>query len=245
MANPKNVIAIIQARMGSSRLPGKVLLGIGGKSMLARVVRRAVRAKTLDAIVVATTTDPRDEEIVTECFRLGVSCFRGSEEDVLDRYQSASIAYPAKGIVRITSDCPLIDPDVIDQVVSTWQDSSFDYVSNGPTWPRGLNVEVFSRTALAQAWEQAHLPWQRSHVTPYLYQNPNLFRIGNVAAPEDYGHLRWTVDTPEDLTLVRSLYEHLGNRDDFGWQEALTVVEQNPNLLEINRGISQKPIEAG
>ncbi|CAK0774115.1 spore coat polysaccharide biosynthesis protein SpsF [Gammaproteobacteria bacterium] len=213
--------------------------------MLARVMRRAARAKTLDTIVVATTTDSCDDVLVTECSRLGISCFRGSQEDVLDRYRSAAAAHAAEVIVRITSDCPLIDPEVIDQVVSAWQNSSVDYISNGPTWPRGLNVEVFSRAALEQAWEQAHLPWQRSHVTPYLYQNPSLFRIGSVSAPGDYGHLRWTVDTPEDLALVRSLYKHLGNQDGFGWREVLATVEQNPNLLEINRDISQKPIEAG
>ena len=240
-------VAIIQARLGSSRLPGKVLLDIGGQSMLARVVRRVARAHTLHQWVVATTTHERDEAIVSECLRLGVSCLRGHEEDVLDRYREAARATGAEVVVRITADCPLIDPAVIDQVVLGLRTHQVDYASNTlpRTWPRGVEVEAFTREALEQAWSHAREPWQRAHVTPYLYQHPDQFRLHGVVAEKDHSDLRWTVDTPEDLALVRSLHQYLGNRDDCTWQEVLAVIERLPALTRINEHVRQKALEEG
>ncbi|CAK0769531.1 spore coat polysaccharide biosynthesis protein SpsF [Gammaproteobacteria bacterium] len=242
-------VAIIQARLSSSRLPGKVLMDLGGDTLLSRVVRRTARARTLDQSVVATTTDPRDDAIITECARLGVLCLRGAEADVLDRYRDAATATDAQVVVRITADCPLIDPGLIDQVVDAFfHTHGADYASNTQfrTWPRGLDVEVFSRAALERAWVEAQEPWQRVHVTPYLYQHPELFRMHAVVAEnKDHSDLRWTVDTPEDFALVQTLYRHLGNRDDFGWQEALTVVEREPELAGLNRHVRQKSLEEG
>jgi spore coat polysaccharide biosynthesis protein SpsF len=241
------IVAVIQARTGSSRLPGKVLADVGGRSMLARVVRRAGRAERLDGVVVATTDRPADDAIVAECRELGVTVFRGSEEDVLDRYQGAARATDAGVVVRITSDCPLIDPEVIDRVVAALLADDADYASNTleRTYPRGLDVEAVTAEALAQAWRKAQEPYQRVHVTPYLYQHPDRFRLRSVTSGVDAGHHRWTVDTAEDLELVRALYSRLGNDDDFGWRRALVVVEAEPELADLNRRIRQKALEEG
>jgi spore coat polysaccharide biosynthesis protein SpsF len=191
------VVAIIQARMGSTRLPGKVLRDIAGETMLARVVRRVQLARMPDAVVVATTLAPFDDAIVAECVRLGVPAFRGSEQDVLDRYWQATCTHQADVIVRITADCPLIDPRLVDYVVAAFLEGQPDYASNvlERTYPRGLDTEVMAQTTLEQAWQQAGQLYQRAHVTPYIYQNPNRFRLLPVKAEADHSYLRWTVDT--------------------------------------------------
>ena len=237
-------VAIIQARVGSTRLPGKVLLDIGGESMLARVVRRTRRAKELTAVVVATSTLPADEPIVAECARLEVPVFRGSEADVLDRYYRAALAFEADAVVRITSDCPLVDPAVIDQVVSAFLAKRPDYASNTlqRSFPRGLDVEVMSSEALATAWREALAPEERVHVTPFLYRHPVRFGLLNVPAPADFSAMRWTVDTAEDLEFVRDLDRELEGRDDLGWQEVAAFVGRSPHLAEVNRRVPQKPL---
>ncbi|MBX3054997.1 MAG: glycosyltransferase family protein [Anaerolineae bacterium] len=240
-------VVIIQARMGSTRLPGKALRDIAGQPMLAWVVARARRAALVDEVVVATTLSPADAAIVAECERLQVACFRGSEEDVLDRYYRAAQAYQADVVVRITSDCPLIEPAIIDQVIGIFQESGADYASNtlARTFPRGLDTEVFSMVALGQTWEAATAPFQRAHVTPYMYQNPYLFRLVGVTAGEDYGRYRWTVDTVEDWQLVQAIYEHFAPRQDFGWQEVLQLLAEAPQLAAINAHIAQKELQQG
>ncbi|CAK0767029.1 spore coat polysaccharide biosynthesis protein SpsF [Gammaproteobacteria bacterium] len=244
---PPRTIIIIQARLNSTRLPGKVLLDIAGNTLLGRVVHRAARAGRVDQVVVATTTNPQDDAIIMECVRLGVPCLRGEELDVLARYRSAATASNAAAIVRITADCPFIDPQIIDNVVAEFHAHDVDYASNTQIrcWPRGLDVEIFTRAALERAWEEAHASWERVHVTPYIYQHPEIFRIHAVVAEEDYSHLRWTVDTAEDLALTRTLYQHLNGRDDFNWREALAVVERIPELAEINRQVRQKSLAEG
>jgi spore coat polysaccharide biosynthesis protein SpsF len=241
------VVAIIQARTGSTRLPRKVLREIGGATMLDRVVRRTKRASQLSEVVVATTVEPDDDAIVTECDRLGVQVFRGSEDDVLDRYYHAAMTFKAEAVVRITSDCPLIDSSVIDEVVRAFSGETPDYASNSltRTYPRGLDVEVMTMEALARAWNEATEPYHRVHVTPYLYQHPDVFRLLSLKAEADYSHLRWTVDTPEDLELVRSIYERLGNDDSFGWRSVLTLLADEPSLSELNRHVPQKSLEEG
>jgi spore coat polysaccharide biosynthesis protein SpsF len=238
-------VAVIQARMGSTRLPEKVMADIGGRSMLARVVRRTERARLLSEVAVATTTRPGDDAIVEECEALGVRCFRGNEEDVLDRYHEAAHRFTADAVVRITADCPLIDPEVTDSVVSAFKSSNADYASNilERSFPRGLDVEVFSLAALDRTWEEATNSHQRAHVTPYMYESPSRFELESVRSERDMSHLRWTVDTSEDLEVVRALYAQLGNGDGFSWRDALHVVENEPDRLTANRDVVQKRIE--
>ncbi len=240
-----NLVAIIQARMGSTRLPGKALRDICGRTMLARVVRRTMRSRLVDEVTVATTTKPEDIAIIDECRSLGVRYFRGSEQDVLDRYYGAAREFCADAIVRITSDCPLIDPEIIDQVVQAFLDKKTDYASNilVSTYPRGLDVEVFSMDALEKAYAKASVDYQHVHVTPYLYQNPGLFRLLSVTGDEDYSHYRWTVDTQEDLNLVRAIYQRIDRDDEFSWRDVLELLKKEPNLAEINRHIHQKSLE--
>jgi len=238
------VVAIIQARMGSTRLPGKVLMDIGGQTMLARVVWRARKAKLLDEVVVATTNKSPDAAIVSECTKLGVPFFRGDEKDVLDRYYQAALAYKAEGVVRITSDCPLIDPEIIDDVVRTFLKAKPDYVSN-TLYPRGLDIEVMTMASLERAWRESSKSFHRVHVTPYIYQDPDLFRVLSIKADEDYTGYRWTVDTMEDLTLVRTIYQRLHNQDTFGWHDVLKVLTQEPKLMDLNRHVCQKALEEG
>ena len=219
------VVAIIQARVGSTRLPGKVLMDLGGDTMLARCVGRTCRAQTLDEVVVATTVQSSDEVIVDLCIARGWPYFVGSEEDVLDRYYRAAVEYQADVVVRITSDCPLIEPVIIDQTVRKFlsHQPMIDYVSNiypYRTFPKGLDVEVMRLDALERAWrEDVNLAW-REHVTQYIQRTPDLFRTLTVVNAVDYSHLRWTVDTPEDLVFVRRVYGHFGS-DNFSWQEVL------------------------
>jgi spore coat polysaccharide biosynthesis protein SpsF len=241
------VVAIIQARMGSTRLRGKVLEDIGGSTMLARVMRRTRRAVSLDEVVVATTVERADEALVAECVRLAVPVFRGDEQDVLDRYYQAARAHRAEAIVRITSDCPLIEPEVIDKVVHAFLDARPDYGSNTleRTYPRGLDTEIMTLTALELAWHRATESYQRVHVTPYLYQNPDQFTLLSVTNDKDYSRYRWTVDTPEDLAFVRQVYCRLGNDDAIRWTDILDLLAREPELAELNRAAQQKALHEG
>ena len=241
------VVAIVQARMGSTRLPGKVLMDLAGQTILERVVERLRRVPALSDIVIATTDSHRDDAIVAECNGLAVQCFRGSEEDVLDRYYGAACSASAAVIVRVTSDCPLIDPDVTGGVIGEFLEKRPDYASNfiERYYPRGLDTEVFSFDALQTAWREATRSYERAHVTPYIFEHPGKFRLLSVPAQRDYSQHRWTVDTPEDLALVRAIYERLGNQGLFGWQDVLALVEAQPELSELNRDIAQKAVHLG
>lgn len=237
-------VAIIQARMGSSRLPGKVLRLVDGQPMLCYVVRRAARAQRVDELVVATTTGPADEPIAAFCRTEGLPCFRGSETDVLDRYYRAARQQGADAIVRITGDCPLIDPEVIDRVVEAFQQHQpkIDYAANiipRRTYPRGLDTEVFRFDALKRAWREARDPESREHVTAYLYRNPDRFRLLGVLNENDLSAKRWTVDTEDDLRLVCAIVAHFGH-DRFSWHEVLDAYQQHPEWLEINKHVVQK-----
>jgi spore coat polysaccharide biosynthesis protein SpsF len=241
------VVAIIQARMGSTRLPGKVLKDIGGETVLARVVNRTRRARLLDQVVVGTSLLPADDAIVEECDRLSVARFRGDEVDVLDRYYRAAQKLAAEAVVRITADCPLVDPEVIDATVRAFIDQKPDYASNSLvlTYPRGLDVEVLMVAALARAWRDAKESHQRVHVTPYLYENPQVFKILSLTAERDYSKYRWTVDTAEDLDMVRTVYARFGNRDDIRWREVLGLMGREPRLAEVNSHVRQKTLREG
>lgn len=238
------VVAIIQARMGSTRLPGKVLNDLVGDTALARVVNRTRRAELLDDVVVATSTNPSDELILAECERLSVACFRGDETDVLDRYYQCAQRFAASAVVRITADCPLIDPELIDVTVREFIDRAPDYATNSLviTYPRGLDVEVFTTEALGRCWNSARELYERVHVTPYMYEHPALFKILSLTAEQDFGRYRWTLDTAEDLEMIRAIYRHFDGKDGFSWREIIQLVENEPWLAALNSQVPQKAI---
>jgi spore coat polysaccharide biosynthesis protein SpsF len=229
-------VAIVQARMASSRLPGKVLADIAGRPMLDHVVKRARWARLLDLVSVATSEGPADDAVAQFCRDRSISCFRGSEADVLDRYYRAALQLDADVVVRLTADCPLLDPAVIDKVVRFFHEGDYDYVSNTlePSYPDGLDTEVFRRDALERAWREARLASEREHVTPYIWNHPEVFRVANVRYDRDLAGLRWTVDEPEDLTFVRRIYEHFDPELPFGVDEILAFLAECPELGRVN-----------
>jgi spore coat polysaccharide biosynthesis protein SpsF len=246
VATGPRIVGIVQARLGSTRLPGKVLEDLAGEPMLVRVLQRLSRAETLSASLVATTTQRADVAIVELCLRRGWACFRGSEDDVLDRYYRAAREQNAEIVVRVTSDCPLIEPRVVDEVVRAFleREGQVDYASTTwprRTYPRGLDAEVISFAALERAWREDRNPAWREHVTPYVYRNPEKFRICSLESDVDYSQMRWTVDTAEDLELVRRIYGHFGH-DRFDWREVLRLLEAHPDWLELNRHVQQKSV---
>jgi spore coat polysaccharide biosynthesis protein SpsF len=265
-----NIVGIIQARMSASRLPGKVLKDIEGQPMLVRVYERARRARTLGLLAVATTVDPADNLVAESCAGRGYPCFRGSMHDVLDRYYQAAKFYKADVIVRITADCPVIDPAVVDEVVKLVTNNrlpvtsdQFDFACNRlpppftRTFPIGLDVEVCTFAALERAWHEADQKFHREHVMPYFYESvqlsavsgqlqtgisPRGFKVAQLHTSPDYGSLRWTVDTPEDLEFIRQVYARFGGRDDFSWQDVLELVQREPGLSQVNAGVRHKTL---
>jgi len=238
------VLALIQARMGSTRLPGKVLKDLAGATVLERVVSRVRRCRLVSDVVVATSAEPADDVILNECQRLGTEAFRGSEQDVLDRYYRAAQQAGAEVVVRITSDCPLIDPEVSDKTIQKFLVERPDYASNAleRTYPRGLDTEVMTFAALECAWTEARQAYQREHVTPFLYQHPERFKLLSVKGDHDYSQYRWTLDTPEDLEFLRAVYARSIDHQDLSWRDVLNIVQREPELAEMNRHIVQKTI---
>ena len=236
------IVAIIQARMSATRLPGKVLLDIAGRPMLWHVVDRVRRACLVNRVAVATSTETADDPIVEFCSTEGIDHYRGSQHDVLDRFYRAATHFSADTVVRITGDCPLIDPEVVDKVIDSYLDGDHDYVTNTLryTYPDGLDVEVFSSTALERAWREAGSPRDREHVVPY-FKYSGLFRIANVENEVDLSQRnhRWTVDEPRDLEFVRNVYDRLGRSDGtpFGMAEVLEMLSDNPEQQRINEDI--------
>lgn len=229
-------VIIIQARMASTRLPGKVMMDLNGAPMLYQVMARARLASAVDLVTVATTTNATDDTIAEYCKVQRVQCFRGSENDVLDRYYQAARHFGAEVIVRLTADCPLLDPAVVDRVIETFRAGDYDYVSNTieVSYPDGLDTEVFSFTALGRAWKEAKLISEREHVTPYLWKQPGLFRLANVKNETDFSKLRWTVDEPQDLEFVRRVYRYFGTEPAFGMNDVVALLHTHPELCEIN-----------
>lgn len=236
--------------MTSTRLPGKVLLDIHGKPMLQRVVERARRAASVDEVRVATTVEVSDDPVVEFCQAQGIPVSRGSLSDVLDRYYQAALASQAEIIVRLTADCPLLDPQVVDQVVEAFLNPGgsmpYDFAANRlpPPWhrtfPIGLDTEVVSFAALERTWHEADQPYQREHVMPYLYEQEGRFRVKVIDAPRDYGHLRWTVDTPQDMELVRTIFARFAPQEDFGWLDVIGLFEREPELSGVNAQVGAK-----
>lgn len=233
-------IAFVQARMGSTRLPGKVLLDLAGKPVAQRVLERVARAR-VDQVALLTTALPEDDALAAAAHGWGYLVSRGSAEDVLDRFYQAAQLWQPQRIVRITADCPVIDPAVIDRVLEA-QAAGPDYCSSGigETFPDGQDAEVFTRQALEQAWRAATLPSQREHVTPYIREHPELFRVAAVTSGQQLGAKRWTLDTPEDYAFLKALYAGLrAHGEFFGMQQALDYLAQHPELERINGQIQR------
>jgi spore coat polysaccharide biosynthesis protein SpsF len=241
-----NIIAIIQARMGSTRLPGKVLQDVLDQPMLMRSVIRARHSQYVKGVVVATTTQTGDDAIEAFCRSHGFPVFRGNNLDVLDRYYQAALHFQADVIVRLTADCPLVDPQVIDHTIAEFFRSGVDFACNrlppplGRTYPIGLDTEVCAFAGLERTWKEAKEPYEREHVMPYFYDQPGRYKTLRVDYPVDYGSLRWTVDAAEDLELIRKIFAHFGGRNDFSWLEVLSFFESQPDLARLNAGVSHK-----
>lgn len=231
------ILAILQARVSSSRLPGKVLKPLLGVPMLLRQIERVQRARKIDKLLVATSTEPSDNAIEELCVQHGIPCYRGSLNDVLDRFYMAASKIKPDHVVRLTADCPLTDPDLIDQVIKFYLEGNYDYVSNSveASFPDGLDVEVFKFSCLQQAWHEATLPSQREHVTPFIHQQPQIFRVGHFKGSVDLSHLRWTVDRPKDFELITMIYEALYPRKpDFSTSDILDLLHQHSELISWN-----------
>lgn len=234
------MLTLLQARTSSSRLPGKVLRPLLGVPMILRQIERVRRASRVDRLVLVTSSDPSDDALAGVCADQGVDCYRGSLNDVLDRFYQAASHYGAANLVRLTGDCPLTDPVVIDETIDAFLQGGYDYLSNAlhPSFPDGLDVEVCRFETLATAWREAILPSQREHVMPFIYQHPERFRIGHHRYEQDLSHLRWTVDEPADFAFVEAVYERLYPvKPDFGMRQVLALLEQEPQLLDLNRRI--------
>lgn len=242
-------IAIIQARIGSTRLPGKVMKRLCRRTVLSHVIHRVQACPFIDKVVVATTLTSQDDGVAQEAEACGTLSFRGSEVDVLERYYFAVQAHQADIIVRITSDCPLIDPTVLSEMLACFHGQAargleIDYLSNTlqRSYPRGLDAEVFTVAALEKAHQEAKDPYEREHVTPFIYRHPELFSIHQHIQHMDLSAHRWTLDTEEDFHLIKLIYDALGDRDSiFGTDEVLAFLEQNPEVLKINAHVQQKP----
>ena len=242
-----NVLIIVQARMGSTRFPGKVLKKVLGKPLLEYLLERLQRVKKVNGICVATTTNPQEQPILDICCQMSVKTFRGSEDDVLERYFLAAQQLKADAIVRVTSDCPLIDPWEIDKLIGYYLENlrKYDYIADGPqrSYPCGMGAEIFSFEALKQAHENAKSKPEREHVTPYIHRHPDLFRLGNISYIEDQKDHRWTVDTPEDFQLVSKIIESLYPvKPDFSIKDILNLLKENPEWKKINSHVKQKAV---
>lgn len=239
-------VIISQARMTSTRLPGKVLKEVLGKPLLAYHIERLQKTKKADAVMVATTVNATDEPIVELCGRLNINCFRGSEEDVLSRYYNAASDAQADIVVRVTSDCPLIDPVVVDKVIESFTAcGECNYASNTlvRTYPRGMDTEVFSFVALEQAFKEAAATPEREHVTPYIYNHPEIFRLKNVLYRQDESRHRWTVDTVDDFALIEKVINDLyPDKPDFSLADVLALFDRHPDWYFINAHVEQKKV---
>lgn len=242
-------LAIIQARAGSTRLPGKVLMPLGGSTVLGCVIDRLSVANRIDEMVVATTTESADDAVERHARELGAGTFRGSSEDVLGRFYGAASALLADVIVRITADCPLIDGALVDTMLQAHAERpGCDYLSNSivRTYPRGLDVEIFTMQVLERAYREANLPYQREHVTPYFYQHPELFMLYSYTDPSgaDHSQMRWTLDTPEDYAFLQAVYDRAGHGAprDVRTAEVIAMLEREPAIAQLNAGVRQKTL---
>lgn len=233
-----NVVTIIQARMSSTRLPGKVLMPLAGKPVLEHVVSRVALCQTIQKIVVATSVDPSDDVIEQWCREHGVMCHRGSLHDVLDRYYQAAIAAKADAIVRITADCPAIDPTIVDEVVFGFVSGGYEFYGLSGEFPDGLDCTVFAFSAIEKAWKDATLPSEREHVGPYIEKHPELFKSGALKKFTGLAHHRWTLDEPRDHEFLEAVFSRLYHPDrPFLANDILALLDAEPQLAAINGSI--------
>ena len=233
---------IVQARMGSSRLPGKVMMDVKeGKPVLYFVINQLQHCKLVDKIIVATTNLKEDDKIVEFCNKLDVPCYRGSSENVLDRYYQCGKMHSISTIVRIPADKPLIDPEIVDNIIKIFKSNTYDYVTTflPPTFPNGTEVEVFSFEALEDSWKNAELPSEKEHVTPYIYNHKDRFKIFNVINFEDLSEYRWVVDRIEDLNLVRQITSKIKKRPVLT-NDIIELFKKEPQLVKINKNVQRE-----
>lgn len=238
-----SVNAIIQARCGSTRFPNKVFALIDGKQLLWHVVNRLKYATKIDDIIVATTVSEKDDKIEQWCKENNVHCFRGSEDNVLNRYYCASEAFPSDYVVRITADDPFKEPKVIDAVITKLIEEGYDHVTNNlpPSFPEGLDCEAFKKSALDRSEKEAETAFEREHVTQYIYHHPEIFKIGNVSNPENLSYLRWTIDKDVDFEMVKAVYAHRNpaNKGILLMDEILEILKANPEIEKINSEVER------
>ena len=237
-------VIVVQARMGSSRLPGKVLKKVLDKPLLAYLIERLDRCKLVDEVIIATSINEQDDVLERFCMENSVSCFRGSEDNVLERYYLAAKEAGASIVVRVTGDCPLIDPQIIDREIQFYLDNmdNYDYVSMGlpRSYPRGIEAEVFPFRVLEKMYIEADTQVQREHVTPYIYQNPHIFRLGNMPNNQDLSFHRWTVDQEEDFKLIETIISNLYPvKPEFTMDDILELFNEYPEWVEINAHVEQ------
>lgn len=240
----KKIIGIVQARTKSTRLPNKVMANIANKPMLYHVVKRLCYSKYIGQVVVATTQNSEDHSIVNWGKKNRINIFCGSDKDVLDRYFCAARKFNAEVIVRATADNPLVDPIVGDKAIKYFLDNGneIDYV-NCIFYPLGCGIEVISIRALERAWQEASKPYQREHVTPYIYEHPEIFYLVNVENNEDLSYMRWTVDEERDLEFAREVYKRLYKEGEiFLMKDILTLLRKEPQFIEINKNVKQKAL---
>lgn len=231
------IIAIVQARMGATRLPCKMMLDLCGKPVIERVFERIKPSHFINEIWLAITINPEDDVLVDWAKKNKIKFFRGSSDDVLDRFYQAAAPIQADAIVRITGDCPLHDFQVIDKVIAEYVQGGYDYVSNShpPTYPDGLDVEVFSFQALKKAWSEAELKSEREHVTPYIWKHPDIFKIKNVVNVVDLSDQRWTLDTKEDWEFLKIIFQEIKIRKEYGHlSDVVAILQEHPEWLKIN-----------
>lgn len=244
--NPK-IYAFVQARMGSSRFPGKILEMINHLPMYYWVVSRLEQVLLIDKVVVLTSDQDQESALIDDCKRRKVEYFQGDEKDVLSRYYEAALHYQKPDVIlRITSDCPLIDIRLISEMIELFSSSRADYMSNfvHRRYPRGLDCEIMTFNALERAYKQASKAYQREHVTPYIYENPHEFRVKSFENVKDESQYRLTVDTRDDLELIRSLVKLASHHNDlFDYKKILQILKEHPYLIEINQHIKQKPVQ--
>ena len=237
------VNAIIQARCGSTRLPGKIFMEIVGKPLLWHVVNRLTYVNMIDDIVIATTTDIKDDAVEEWCNENKVKCFRGSEEDVLNRFYYAAMTFPCDVIVRVTADDPFKEPSIIDKIIKKLVDENLDLATNvfPPSFPEGLDCEVFTFDVLQIMEKTTNDPYDREHVTPYIYNNPDKFKIKNISSNHQLSSYRWTIDNDEDYEMVNEIYNKRKNQNDgiLLMEEILEILDENPEIISINSNVKR------
>ena len=229
-------LAILQARTSSTRLPGKVLKEIQGRPMILHQIDRIMKIKSLDKLILATSNDPSDDALADLCAQNNITCFRGDLNDVLKRFYDAAAPLKPDTVIRLTGDCPLLDPDVCEKVIGFFHAGAYDYATNAvqPTYPDGLDIEIFKFACLEAAYREASLSSEREHVTPWVRKQPH-YKIGHFQGPQDWSHLRWTVDEPDDFALVRMIYDHFyPTKKDFTFTDIIGYLEQRPELKSWN-----------